>query len=324
MKKIITILILFSVAVCTLDECKREKDSTKCESHELEYDGFSCYSYTHESGDEKGCAGYPDDKDTQKIFFKFFNGVDKEINTQQIQSATLDPEGEEIVKYYYSLNETFEKGDTIVLKETILTDEEQKIDKKKTCSYLYYGRFIDLNMDDLIEGKTVKYDDIEDKTICFNAAQFPELKDLVDCGHAEIKFTVKDKEYKLKTCFYIPNDNMPTELQTYFKSQLIDPLFAKEGKFEFLSSFIEPSSEGSRRLSKSRKLQENNYEIVVEDKNGKKVKYSGSSDKIEVLEKGSNSNNDSNDRNVASTLIIAGLCICALFALIAIFSKCII
>lgn len=316
MKKIITILILFSVAVCTLDECKSEKDSTKCQTHEIEYDGFSCYTFNYEGSEVKGCGGYPNDKDIQKIYFKFFNGIDKEISSKEIKTVQYEEPPE--TSYYYSKSETFEEGEEVVLQEKLLTDEEQKIkDKGNTCSYLYYGRFLDQYVEANPKSGFLKYTDIEDKNVCFNADQFPELKDLIDCGYAEINYTVDGKEYKLKTCFYIPNDNMPKDLQTFFKTNKIDPLFEEDEPFQKMAEYMEASEEGSRRLSKTRKLEGTNYEIIVENKEGKKVKYSEGSDTIEEIEE----EEEGEESDSSTPLIIGAICICALILLFIICAK---
>ena len=54
------------------------------------------------------------------------------------------------------------------------------------------------------------YEDISDKNICFDSEKFDGRLNLVDWGCADINFSLNGKPYNIKTCFYMPNDHMPS------------------------------------------------------------------------------------------------------------------
>jgi len=188
------------------------------------------------------------------------------------------------------------------------------IESKKSCSYNSFGRIIDNRKNNIYD-----FSNINDKNICFNCVNFPELENLVDCGYAEIKMKINDrihykiKEYNIKTCFFIPNDNLPKEIWSFLKKEYID--------FYFLGNYISymlTNAESNKIVSTSgdsgsrkRKLDDwpymyESYELVVEDKNGKKIKYASSSDNFELIsESWSTNNNGSNWFKLNNSLIIS-------------------
>ena len=117
-----------------------------------------------------------------------------------------------------------------------------------------------------------------------------ELKDLIDCGYADITYTSNGKEYNIKTCFYIPNEKMPEKLGEYFKTNFIDYSFQ-----EIIYNLIIDNEEYYRNMTSSfedsRRLSTNNYKVIVEDKYGRKVKYSKDQKKDEKVENSSKINN---------------------------------
>ena len=99
------------------------------------------------------------------------------------------------------------------------------IKSKNTCGYLLFGRYFD----EAISNPDLNgYPNINDKNICFKASKFPELEDLIDCGYAEIKYKVNDEEYKINTCFYLPNDKIPENIVKVYKETFIDQLLEGE------------------------------------------------------------------------------------------------
>lgn len=278
MKNIIISLILIYSIYCSLDNCLNEEDQSQCTKHEIEYSGFSCYKYS-----EGSCIYYPKNDDVQKAYRKLDFGWQKEKLSAFSYYQNIDPSGINIFsKETYSLTDTIEKT------EKEFTNNEQTIRKGgNTCAYLYFGRYLD-------DTNSQDYPNISDKNNCFNAVQFDELKDLIDCGYAEVTFKQGTNTKKINTCFYIPNDKMPNELLPYLKKEIFDPGFNEEGNF---IAVFKPKQGSGRRLSTI------GYEIVVENKNGKKVKYTSDSDEISVIQKGTGEggNDGSNQVSVADT-----------------------
>ena len=182
--------------------------------------------------------------------------------------------------YLYSYDkENYNKNEVVSLTSATLSEKDKAIlIKKNLCSYLYYGKFSK-------EYNELKgYPNIRDKNVCFNTDQFSELENLIDCGYAEINFKIESKEYNIKTCFFIPGDDLPNEIYILVKRIYIDPLLINDmlhsiGNLIYYVEYLSDlnSKENLRQLSTF------NYEIVVENKNGKKVKYSDKSPNIEII-----------------------------------------
>ena len=138
------------------------------------------------------------------------------------------------------------------------------------------------------------YVDVENKNSCFNVQQFSDLKDILQCGYAEIKYINRNnKEYNIKTCFYIPNNKMPEEFGAYFKKEYVDTLFEdEESLFPQIFYSIENHNEMIPEEGGYRRLSSIGFEVEVENRNGKKVKYTDGSNDIEVIEKGSEETKD--------------------------------
>lgn len=273
-------LSLFYIICCSAESCDSEKNPEKCKNHIIDdYEGFSCYNINNENDNEKGCSTFPDDPNSQKVFFNLLNGMQKEF-----YSGTpdyLDEEAQDI-NFYEANQESYKKGEEIVLKGMPFSDEEKKkLKTQKSCTYLYYWRYYDRLEEAFSQGKQYEgYPNIEDKNICFNAEQMSELKDLIDCGYAEINYTSKGKEYNIKTCFYIPNEKMPENLGEYFKINFIDYSFQ-----QIIYDLIIENEDYYRNMTSSfddsRRLSTNSYEVIVEDKYGRKVKYTNGQSKTE-------------------------------------------
>lgn len=86
-------------------------------------------------------------------------------------------------------------------------------------------------------------------------------------------FTEGTVQKSIKTCFYIPNDNMPKDVEIILNSN-----YLKDYLNDIYKILYEVKDSERRRLSSI------NYEVVVEDKNGKKVKYTSDSDEIVNVE----------------------------------------
>ena len=290
MKRIIILLFLISYIFCSIESCTGEKDSDKCSNHDIEYKGFSCYAFN--SDGRKYCSFHPDSSESQKVIFRLMTGILKEL-----ESGSENDEDKNIddLENFYSEKESYNKGEVIVLKTEKISEEDKKIIMgKKTCRYLFDGRFNNIVNDETLMQNYKGHPDIEDKNTCFNAEQFPDLKDLLDCGYAEIKYTTEsNKQYTLKTCYFIPNDKMPEEFGSYL-TEFINNDF--EGVIPYMFYSIE-YYETHSQYSENRRLDANNCEIIVEDKNGKKVKYTPGSTDIEVIGNGNDQNNNNNSDN---------------------------
>ena len=327
MKKIIFIIYLIFVGniYCTADECKSETDQAKCSEHSIEFKGFSCFKFSNEPLKIKGCNELPDDTKNQISFFNITNGVTKEIASGFVDYDDDIYEGNINILMLNKVISNKDEEAKINIR-TLTKDEDNMVKSRKSCSYNSYGRVLN----DIFNKKIKEFQNITDKNICFNSQQFPELKDLVDCGYADIKIVlpsingydddVEDnndspkREYHIKTCFFVPNDNLPNELWLYLKAASIDPGFlgnyipitlnqVEYAKFGYFDSQNERRQLESLYMYKS-------YEIVVEDKNGKIVKFTSSSDKLEIV-----SDSDGKSKNGSNLLTIYISLIISLFLL---------
>lgn len=262
MEKIIFYILLISYIFCDLDICEKVDDMTKCTTTKTNINGLSCYKVKLVDDDDNiFCYEFPDSNDGQKAYWKINAGMDKDTNSRRINN--------DYDEIYIGRKETYENSETIELIPATWTENDKKIfNEHNTCAYLYYGRYID-NKSKYSTG----YPDITDKNTCFNADQFEDLKNLVDCGYAEMTFTEGTVQKSIKTCFYIPNDNMPKDVEIILNSN-----YLKDYLNDIYKILYEVKDSERRRLSSI------NYEVVVEDKNGKKVKYTSDSDEIVNVE----------------------------------------
>ena len=193
--------------------------------------------------------------------------------------------------------ETYNTNEIVETEKATLSSEDKEILLSgKTCSYYYYGRYY-------YDLEKKSYPNITDKNTCFNAKQFDDLKNLLDCGYATINFSYKNKDYSIKTCYLIPNDNMPKLFNEFYMNYIKSDLEEKEGSLHFIADCIAGSctgedydededydEEGNRRRRR-RRLSNLKYNIEVENKSGKKVKYTSDSNTFEVISNGQSNNN---------------------------------
>lgn len=290
-------LIIINAIFCTELECDEEEDQEKCSEHNIEYEGFSCYKVknieTTEDGNEEvktSCISFPDEAGNQKAFINFYIGSFKE-SFSMFGGLYFDGERiEDDLDYPYTVHlnkQSYSKGEEIIITEAKFSEEDKNIIKSNnTCSYLLYGRHLD-NILDYQENNNMEnyrgYPNITDKNICFKAAQFPELTNLIDCGYAEIKYFTGDEEYKINSCFYIPNDKIPETIKSYLKTNFIDSMMDLLSLIWFEGLSGDDDDERRRRLSAFK-----GYQITVEDKNGKKLQYKTGEKGITVVSEGSN------------------------------------
>ena len=99
-----------------------------------------------------------------------------------------------------------------------------------------------------------------------------------------------NNQFTIKTCFPIPDNKMPEELRKFFKKIFID-LYVRS-MFPLLFNYIEIYDEIKKRYEEARRLYTSDWEIIVEDKNGKKVRYTPNSEEIEILQNRNESTNE--------------------------------
>lgn len=291
MKKMIILNFFIYYIYCSAESCYNEKDRNKCQNHIIEYENYACYKYKDESVsgeyEIEYCRAYPNNPVLQKDYRNIDVGVTKELI-----SFTKDFYKK---NYYQSYNkENYEKDETIYLIYKNFTDAEMKIyNSNNTCSYQLVGRYYE-NKQNYPDG----YPDINDKNICFNTEQFNELKDLINCGYAEFKINHNNKSKIINSCFLLEDDNFPKQFKNILKDKLDTMLLA-------YSFFLQDNLNNL-----TEKL--NFEEIIIEDKNGKKMKYTYDSEELELIEE--------KKKNNSKLLIVISL-IFSLIILIILFMK---
>ena len=290
----ILFLLLISYTFCTINECNLSQDQTICNDIDIEIDGLSCYKV---NDDFQKCLVFPDDPKNQKLYWKLKNGIKKEISSstdydiEYYENFNQDKKEEELIftegkKDSYNLGETIEEKATQFSSKDLTT-----IKSKNTCSYLYYGRFY---------GKSLtQYPDIQNKSVCFNAEKFDDFNDLVDCGYSTIKFITDYETYTINTCYFISNENIPSELEILFKSIYYESLREEDDKvydsselhfiFYLLDNIKHPEKYGLEEGGEDRRrrrLTSFKYEIVVENEKGRTIKYSSDTNQYETIAKG--------------------------------------
>ena len=271
-------MLVFYAINCTLSECVNEEDTSKCYSHEIEIDNFTCHkvhyntsSIKKKDGEDESnysindiCSAYPDSAKDFTTFWDLTHGNGKE-------EMSILPSSSEELYYYYLYDpekESYSKDEDVILKAKEYSSIDMKtIQSKNTCMYKFIGKSIEAN----------KLVNTEESKECFNVYQFPDHENLINCGQATINFSTNGKNYEYKTCFFIPDNHLDKRFDKYFKGVAVD---------YFVQTLINSVNNG---LTRRRRLQSNNnlnYELIVEDKYGKKYKYSGDKDEPEVIEDG--------------------------------------
>ena len=293
MKKSFLIILLLYYSYCSIDGCT-EADFSNCANINVGFKGFSCFqrisSYEdddegYDEEDEKGCAPLPTDKEAQQAFWKINDGFQLESN-----SAYGHSEDENDFFLSTGKKDFYGSGEVVEMSQNSLSNDViSKIKGQKTCAYNIIGR-------NLMSVGGDTYSDITDKTICFNSEKFDEMKNLVDCGYADISFTLGGQNYKMKTCFYVPNDHMPSNLNPYLmyyikmlaNNDILNAAFRmKAGKFDH-----------------RRRLQEDGitFSMEVENKYGRKVKYASDQSDLTILEAGQESPLEETSKNNAQKI----------------------
>ena len=295
-KEIMLIVFIYSMHIILGAEvyCSDIADDsigfTNCSSYPSSYSGFSCYqlSVKNDYAEEQTCVDYPDNADVQRKYVKLTRGYTLESSSAFLQNSNYhDKDDIDFVSNIIMSpeKETYNKGETISLKTYTLTDSDKKvIQNKKNCFYHFYGK-----LEEYVYKNQKAYDfsslNVNDKNICFYAEKFNDNSNLVDCGYAHVNIALKNKVLNLTTCYFTPENSLSNELLFLYSTlygNLIDV---------YMEILQELNEEGilNEKKTNLRKLQENDdiqYEIIVENKKGKKVKYTQEKGSVQILEKG--------------------------------------
>ena len=290
MKKFILLFTLIYFSFCTTEQCAEEKDQEKCNSIKVDEEGLFCFKADYEDNDyediedyeeEDACLPFPINPDYQKLHFKFVNGIIKEYYSS-MGSLLGDSEFYDAFEssLFKSDKETYTTSETIKISSGKLSNVDKTIIKsEQTCSYYLYGRYYKSVVLLLEEGNkdvNSKYEDITDKNICYNARKFNDFKNLIDCGHAEIKLKLDGDDYTIQSCYPIPTANLPAlyakEYTNYQKEYIVEGmlksiLYAMAGKD--IDEIEDDSGRRRRRLESGF-----SYDISVENKYGRKITFS--------------------------------------------------
>ena len=186
---------------------------------------------------------------------------------------------------------TYKKGDTIKTNIKKLTPIDKEIIRSKnTCFYQLYGR----SQENYYKNEHISFPDVENKNLCFNSNKFDEELNLMDCGYAEITFHLSNgKNHTITTCFPFPNRKMPEKVQNIYKKIFIEKqiasikemaLSANDEDYEKVLEKVEILANRNGLINlvekNSEKISENKtrnlqfvYDFVIENKYGKKYKY---------------------------------------------------
>ena len=262
---------------CSLDSCVKEQNYSSCTNHEIELKKFSCRKFwnSDDGNNNKKCFPFPGEFKDQIYFWGLLKGSTAEFESVFPGSSQ---------NYFDQLLVYLEEGDEIhaySINGTLSLKYLEIVRNKNTCFYQYYGRYVN--------NKTANSENITDKNICYNVDQFTELKNKVNCGYGEIKYVENGKTYGIKSCFFVPNKTMSVDMRKIYKKYFVDKLFEK-GYFPLTSN-----STSVRRLDDDTKM---DYEIIIEDKDGQKVKYTYDSDDFEYIE-----NNDKNGNDISTDAV---------------------
>lgn len=287
MKRFILLLLIITTIYCSFDSCINESDYSKCFSHTIdELTDFSCHLYSidwtvsEDNGNQNYCSIYPDSAENQKIMWKIEQGNTKETMSN---NHILDPETVNVFNFVLEPEKDFYgKGETIHVKKKTISEEDRKIiNSRNTCSYQSLGR---------IYANPIKNFNLTDKNICFNTNQFPELKDLINCGYTSLTIYTDGEAFTLNTCYFIPDNHLPDDFKIVFKKSFIDMgIETFKEIMEELKEYPGASKLFKRKKEKGRKLEDDDkikYEMIIEDKFGKKYKYTDESMEPEIIEEG--------------------------------------
>ena len=292
-----------------MNECGETDDLSVCNSIKVEYDDFYCYKANNLFGEyNETCIPYPKKKDEQKMYWDLYNGLNKEllssigkyineeINLEElysqiesrtptqkemelIMSATLKELLEEEI-FFKSKREFYDINEIVETETASLTSKDKEVfASENTCGYHMMRKF-------LYEQKA---ENITEKNTCFKVNKFDDLKDILDCGYAIFKYKIDGQNYEYRTCFLLPTTNMPKNFSMMFTDS-IKTAIEDGGFIEDLLSTAAGKGENEygniADKKSSRRLSEMTYTVEVENKDGRKVKYSSDKANLGVIAEG--------------------------------------
>jgi hypothetical protein len=272
MKEFSLLFLLFNICICSYSDCIKERDTTKCSSigtTEEEYKNWKCVkTYNQNDPSHPHCTYFPINENAQNIFSNIEDGESKEENSK---SPNVFYTSSSSSKQIYEIN-----NKNIEINFSVTNKDIQIQQNKNTCAYISFGQYYEKVSEcertkDSSECK-IKYEGVKDKNKCFNADQFDDLKNLINCGFAQVKISFGGEEKTTTLCSYIPTENLHEDILQYFKYRYIDKIIIDD-----LEEIIEDDLIG-RRLET-----EIIYEMLVEDKDGNKVKYTSENYKVEKI-----------------------------------------
>ena len=220
---------------------------------------------------EQYCGIFPDSAKNQKIEWKIEQGF-------TLETMSTSPELFNESNYVAEpQKEFYEKNETILIKKKLISNEDLTIIKSKnTCAYIAF-----------------KVYNLTDKNICFNTNRFPELKDLINCGYANITINKTGKIFTINSCYFIPDNHLPVEFQKLFSKMYI------ENGIRYLVKYMEKPEELKRKKEKVRNLEDDEikFEMTIEDKYGKKYKYTEQSLEPKIISNGTQGDKNYDDEN---------------------------
>ena len=302
MKEFVIFLISIGSILCTFNSCLYTLDLTNCTENTVEdVPDYTCHAFSFDKIDDEdkekafrgeGCIPYPNSEEYQKMVWRIFRGQNREFMSSYYKLVDDDELFPMIGEKEY-----YEKDEVIYVKEDqISSGDKEKMKGRNTCNYHFMGRYL--------ENPTSNFD-LSDPSVCHKVDRFSDLDDLINCGYATINFYNPDGTQKtFRTCFYIPDNKLPSDLNLYYKKSFMETslinlfilvdefdefLNLKSNQKELLNKLKE--FQELQQISKIRKLQTmidllQNYDLTVEDKFGKKYRYTDSSDYPEIIEEG--------------------------------------